>query len=45
MEVPVPHFDLQSLHQIKDTEPPADPHDLDGVADHVGGALLAFRSS
>ena len=21
MEVPVPHFDLQSLHQIKDTEP------------------------
>ena len=24
---------------------PADPHDLDGVADHVGGALLAFRSS
>ncbi len=21
-----------------------DPHDLDGVADHVGGALLAFRT-
>jgi len=22
-----------------------DPHDMDGVADHVGGALLAFRAS
>jgi hypothetical protein len=21
------------------------PHDMDGVADHVGGALLAFRAS
>jgi len=22
-----------------------DPHDMDGVADYIGGALLAFRSS
>jgi hypothetical protein len=25
--------------------PGRDPHDLHGVADHVGGALLAFRAS
>ncbi len=25
--------------------PRRDPHDVDGVADHVGGALLAFAAS
>ena len=27
-----------------DSSPGGDPHDLDGAADHVGGALFAFRS-
>jgi hypothetical protein len=33
-----------SPDRVSISSPGGDPHNLDGIADHVGGALLAFRS-